>query len=430
MSTGGVSSDNIIPASPSGNSSPSMVDSESGSSTGFLEGTRFVSGVGRPEMVGESSNQGAVAGSTGSADGNGNINRAGDNSTDPLKGGRRGRRTRHRRHRNSRRRHSRRRHSRRHHSRRHYRMRGGAGLLYSTVPSAADIVDVPIGPRAGIFTVDPISNCGIESETNLGAGVQHSYPTQMGGGNTLTGTANYGFAGGSPELMSDLRGSYAPITAAPYNQPTNCYSSQSGGKRQIRFNQVRRYLSMVCPQIITIYDSFLKKHEHSGNPKMEERLSKIASHYMSGCLSIAANHHNGRTPKQIKRFIKDVKREFSKAGSELRKVEPAAMNAHNILVRQKVERMYSKLHELNTRKRGHSGRHHRKTMRGGYNQWGSNVPNTPSYGLSEGVSPSNSALANPLNITPNLPCDNCTDNYNHYLGSGSESPVLDQANPL
>lgn len=69
-------------------------------------------------------------------------------------------------------------------------------------------------------------------------------------------------------------------------------------------------------------------------------------------------------------------------------------------------------------------RRHRSSMRGGYAQFGTNVPFSTGYGAPTTLSPSESALANPIQIQRTLIAP---DNYNHYTGAHAASPVLDQA---
>ena len=67
----------------------------------------------------------------------------------------------------------------------------------------------------------------------------------------------------------------------------------------------------------------------------------------------------------------------------------------------------------------------RKTMKGGYAQYGSNKPMTPGY-----ASPKPGPLpwaTGPLSKARQI---NCQDNYNHFTGKSSPSPVLDQAAPV
>jgi len=67
-------------------------------------------------------------------------------------------------------------------------------------------------------------------------------------------------------------------------------------------------------------------------------------------------------------------------------------------------------------KKNTSRKHRRGTrrQRGGYSQYMSNVPFTPSYSTGGELSPNLSALANPV---PHLQTNNCQDNYNHFLKS-------------
>jgi hypothetical protein len=66
----------------------------------------------------------------------------------------------------------------------------------------------------------------------------------------------------------------------------------------------------------------------------------------------------------------------------------------------------------------------RRKKRGGYHQYGSNNPMTPGY-----ASPKPGPLpwaTGPLSKARQI---NCQDNYNHFTGKSSPSPVLDQAAP-
>ena len=95
-------------------------------------------------------------------------------------------------------------------------------------------------------------------------------------------------------------------------------------------------------------------------------------------------------------------------------------------------RKYGKLHKAS--KHGKKGKHnkksrkvkrkHRKGMRGGYQQLGTDRPFGVSYTAPIKLSPSESALANQVPIKRVM---HGRDNYNHYTGKGSLSPILDQA---
>ena len=74
------------------------------------------------------------------------------------------------------------------------------------------------------------------------------------------------------------------------------------------------------------------------------------------------------------------------------------------------------------KRRRRTRRRRRRRQRGGYHQYQSNKPLTSSYQV--GGVDGDWKLANPPPIARK---NNCRDNYNHYKGAGSASPVLDQA---
>ena len=61
-------------------------------------------------------------------------------------------------------------------------------------------------------------------------------------------------------------------------------------------------------------------------------------------------------------------------------------------------------------------------MKGGYEQFAGNVPNTPSYAVS---TDGGYKMGTP-GATMNKNCDNCTDNYDHFTGKGKATGVFDQ----
>jgi len=65
------------------------------------------------------------------------------------------------------------------------------------------------------------------------------------------------------------------------------------------------------------------------------------------------------------------------------------------------------------------GRGSKKFRGGAYHQFGSQIPNTPSYATPGfKVEPSDLALANPAPYSVNGGAGNCTDNYNHFTNKG------------
>jgi len=64
----------------------------------------------------------------------------------------------------------------------------------------------------------------------------------------------------------------------------------------------------------------------------------------------------------------------------------------------------------------------RRRQRGGYSQYQNNLPMTPTYSVGGVLSASQLGLANPppIHVLPN--CEQCTDNYSHFLQKGFPSP--------
>jgi len=98
---------------------------------------------------------------------------------------------------------------------------------------------------------------------------------------------------------------------------------------------------------------------------------------------------------------------------------------NKMVVFRNMKRKMSNMFSLNKHNRSHKnktrrhfsykGKRQSKRQRGGYHQFNSNVPNTPSYSTAGHISPSMSALANPV---PYKPISNCVDNYNHNTNKG------------
>jgi hypothetical protein len=121
-------------------------------------------------------------------------------------------------------------------------------------------------------------------------------------------------------------------------------------------------------------------------------------------------------------------------GKKRRKISRRRINNISIMYKMKggkksvtrrVRRIKSRLRSkygLKRSKKNNSRRHHNKVMRGGYSQYASNVPNTPSYSTGGPLSPSLSALANPVpfKLLSNQSIDNLDHSaLNSFGNSGS-----------
>ena len=109
-------------------------------------------------------------------------------------------------------------------------------------------------------------------------------------------------------------------------------------------------------------------------------------------------------------------------GSRRRRRRKRKSRRRSRRVRRKARRKTRRRARRRTRRRVR--RRRRRRQRGGYYQFGSNTPSTPGYATPNG---GNWEVANPPTYARNDACGsgNCVDNYNHFTGKGSVSPVLD-----
>ena len=69
-------------------------------------------------------------------------------------------------------------------------------------------------------------------------------------------------------------------------------------------------------------------------------------------------------------------------------------------------------------RRGYSRKQSGGDMQTRYHQYGSDIPNTPSYSVGGILPAKNLGLANPPPYQKLSNCTNCVDNYNHYTNKG------------
>ena len=94
---------------------------------------------------------------------------------------------------------------------------------------------------------------------------------------------------------------------------------------------------------------------------------------------------------------------------------------------RKSRRQLRKNNRKVSRRNRRSRRRNRRNMRGGYHQFNANQPLTNGQQVAgTALAANESALANP---PPQKAYNNTVDNYNHFKGTGSESPVNDKAAP-
>ena len=244
---------------------------------------------------------------------------------------------------------------------------GGGNVAVTT---NADLQAAAAGGMGyGRVPVTSVQNCGVQSSTSMGAG-QKGVAQKGGGDNSQTcvsyynnlGTPGYGLnVPPTNKLNSLVQGSGYPIVS-PYN------SSKCGGRKSRK-----------------------RKRKHRKKRRTKRKTNK----------------KRRRTRKR-------------RGGSGLTKKQKFMQWAqYNIGWPPQMQGGKS----YKQRRRSRGGK--RKTMKGGYAQYGSNKPMTPGF-----ASPKPGPLpwaTGPLSKARQI---NCQDNYNHFTGKSSPSPVLDQAAPV
>ena len=127
--------------------------------------------------------------------------------------------------------------------------------------------------------------------------------------------------------------------------------------------------------------------------------------------------------KRLRRKIKNITKQYKrmKAGSKKMRSFKSKLRSKMASRRLALARAFAG----GSHTRRHSrrrGRHHRRSMRGGYSQYQNNLPMTPTY-QTAGINlpASQSMLANPVpyKVLPN--CTNCVDNFDAYSMKGFPS---------
>ena len=120
------------------------------------------------------------------------------------------------------------------------------------------------------------------------------------------------------------------------------------------------------------------------------------SYVSSACYKGGSNKKSKKNIKLLKQKIKNITKMYKKMPKKTLK-----RLRHKLLKRVKKHSSTNK-------------KSHRRHKRGGYSQYLSNVPLTPSYSLGGVQLPANqSALANPPLLNPLANCTNCKDFYSH-----------------
>jgi hypothetical protein len=227
--------------------------------------------------------------------------------------------------------------------------------------------------------------------------VDHStvkYP--MEGVASENGVPFHGFNGGKD--LADFAGSYAPVEVGVH----------SGGGPA--------FLSLwkrVCPGAVAIYTAELK--DDINNPKVVALIK-----YYSKVFRTEEQALKTRQASKVKRMLTSMRSALGKARRCLVSLKSKMLGTHKMITDMHLGRVGKHLASLKQTKKA-SRKNRRKTMKGGYHQYGSNTVHASGY---TPVLGSHSAEASPHHVQPHE--GNAVDNYNHYTGKGAESPILDQ----
>ena len=286
--------------------------------------------------------------------------------------------------------HYRKSHPHNHHHDHHHRLVGG-GVGYGMTAKNASIQansGTPSGTGQGFHSTATTSvtgykNCGLIPNFKLGAGRNFKGPAdiQSGAGKSVSAynqynSAGYGYLKPTSKGNADIAGYHAPITSTSKSQRCG-----TGGKKKKRGGTRKRKagsINVLLKPFELAYDGVSKTANNIGNTVHNA--------------SMLSDKAGGSSCSKRKRKKKNKKKKKKSKG----------------------------------KKRGRRGG--RKTQKGGYAQYGSNIPLTRTLELPAGAQGGSweGQLASPPTYTAG---NFCQDNYNHFTGKGSPSPVLDQAAP-
>ena len=266
-----------------------------------------------------------------------------------------------------------------------HRLAGGGVGYGMTAKNASNQANLgtPSGTGQGFHSTATTSvtgykNCGLIPNFKLGAGRNFKGPAdiQSGAGKSVSAynqynSAGYGYLKPTLKGNADIAGYHAPITSTSKSQRcgTGGKKKKRGGTRKRKAGASLNPLTLAYDGVTSVIDKGVKT-VHSA--------------------SMLSDKAGGSSCSKRKRKKKKGKRKSKgKKGG---------------------------------RRRG------RKTQKGGYAQYGSNTPLTRTLELPAGAEGGSweGQLASPPTYTAG---NFCQDNYNHFTGKGSPSPVLDQAAP-
>lgn len=314
----------------------------------------------------------------------------------------------------------------------------------------------PMGPNGGLMNYTRGENCGTVNPLNLNASKQHSGDLQQQKGGNKQGVlsqsiSRYGVENISQNEANILRGSYAPVTASSVsNQP---YHTMKGGSNKddvcqgiykIRdmykkelvnlqsslTSKDRKMIEIILNYYTNISCDVLQARKSTNKEYVQRKINDIESNYqkLQTLLNNYLKNNKNRKEKEdikniykyIQKLIKDVRQHYRTLGKEKK---PKTLTKKSKTPTKKPKT--SKKKEKNKRRKSIKMRRRkrRKTMKGGYHQYQSNVANTPSMSIPNG-SGQGGLFANPPSYKM---INNChSGSYNHYTGEQKPMPILEQ----
>lgn len=258
----------------------------------------------------------------------------------------------------------------------------GGGYAYTTASAAKSFGPHDLGQGYNRHSTVPISaykNCGIVPNFKMGASSNY-----VGTQRIQKGAGAAGYPGHNT----------SPITVDAYNQYNNSSYGYTNGSQ----NDVLR--GSYAP--ITNLSHKQQCKLSGGRKKKKGGMSLLTDAYKS-VMAVP-----GDIGSKVNQAAGDVFIPVTAAGGGKRKKR--------------------KTRKRKTKKRRKYKKRRSKKQRGGYAQYQSNVPLTWTQQIPAGPGGSTweGQLANPPTY---IRTDNCHNNYNHYTGKNTPSPVLDQAAP-
>jgi hypothetical protein len=176
------------------------------------------------------------------------------------------------------------------------------------------------------------------------------------------------------------------------------------------FKNVPDPLSNIDPKYVNVTNSNDPRGFGSNETNRQWGLSGVSNNAQAAAASALMG---GARSKTLRRKIKNIANKYKKMkGGKSRKMTLGSIKRRLAKI---IKFGKSKRHHYKSKKTVSRRRNGSKRQRGGYSQYMSNVPYTPSYSTGGVLSPSLSALANPV---PYQPTNNCVDNYNYNTNKG------------